>query len=70
MPSAYSPEDVLKNKDVFYEYCIDHMTRDGDPKAAEKLAEILGISMHALKCRWKRVFGYSLNEIINYNSEE
>ena len=47
---AYSPKDVLNNKDVFYEVGIDWMTMDGGTKEdAEKLAEWLGISLHALK---------------------
>ncbi|KKL77884.1 hypothetical protein LCGC14_2030450 [marine sediment metagenome] len=66
----YSIKEILENKSVFYEVCIDWMTMDGDEKAAEKLADWLGISLHALKLRWKRIFGYSLNKLINYNLEE
>jgi len=64
---AYSPKDVLENKNVFYEVCMDWMTLDGGTKEdAEDLAEWLRITLHSLKCRWKRVFGYSLNDILNY----
>ena len=68
MPLAYSVKDILEDRNVFYEVALNNMTMDGcDDEVVKNFADWLGISVHALKCRWKRIFGYSLNELINYN---
>lgn len=51
------------NKDEFYELAINWMTDSPTLEDIKSLADYCGFTLHQLKCRFKRIFGYS---IINF----
>lgn len=52
------------NKDEFYELAIDWLTDSPILEDIESLADYCGFTIHQLKCRFKRTFGYSIMNFI------